>query len=306
MSGGSPGMTSIWGSSRQHRSSVMDALRAVLGIDAAWTATQPSGVALVVQTSTGWELKALEASYQNFHALANCQAVRDVRPLGSVPNSSILLAAALAIAKCQVDVVAIDIPLALSRIVRRRASDDCVSRAYGARHCSTHSPSEERPGKISDQLHESFAALGFPLRTTILEIPALIEVYPHPALLELTGKFQRLPYKCGKTTRYWPGLPSQDRQKMLLDQWDKIVGKLDAEIRGVKAALPRMPASARGATLKTYEDKLDAVICAWVGVCVLQNRTRPFGDLDSAIWIPQLSKSGDNDPQPPLIMPGGE
>jgi hypothetical protein len=39
-------------------------IRAVLGIDAAWTLLQPSGVAVMSETSTGWHLVAVEASYQ--------------------------------------------------------------------------------------------------------------------------------------------------------------------------------------------------------------------------------------------------
>jgi hypothetical protein len=39
-------------------------MRAVLGIDAAWTITQPSGVALAVERSNGWRMIAAAASYQ--------------------------------------------------------------------------------------------------------------------------------------------------------------------------------------------------------------------------------------------------
>jgi predicted RNase H-like nuclease len=38
--------------------------------------------------------------------------------------------------------------------------------------------------------------------------------------------------------------------------------------------------------VKAHEDALDAVICAWVGVCALEDRATPFGDENSAIWIP--------------------
>lgn len=149
----------------------MTRLRAVLGIDAAWTATQPSGVALVIETPTGWELKALEASYQHFHVLLDQQIARDARPMGSLLNSEGLLATARTLAERPIDIIAVDIPLAVSKIERRRASDDCVSRVYGARHCSTHSPNSKRPGEISDRLRESFTELGYPLRTTSFATP---------------------------------------------------------------------------------------------------------------------------------------
>ena len=44
-------------------------MRAVLGIDAAWTLTQPSGVAVAAELHDGWHLIAAAASYQRFQAL---------------------------------------------------------------------------------------------------------------------------------------------------------------------------------------------------------------------------------------------
>ena len=38
----------------------------VLGIDAAWTAHHPSGVALVQRTTTGWSCLAVATSYEAF------------------------------------------------------------------------------------------------------------------------------------------------------------------------------------------------------------------------------------------------
>ena len=45
-------------------------LRLALGVDAAWTATEPSGVALVAEREGGWRLLAVESSYARFRALA--------------------------------------------------------------------------------------------------------------------------------------------------------------------------------------------------------------------------------------------
>ena len=42
------------------------AVRSVLGIDAAWTTKNPSGVALVAETSNGWELIRVAGSYSEF------------------------------------------------------------------------------------------------------------------------------------------------------------------------------------------------------------------------------------------------
>ena len=72
----------------------------------------------------------------------------------------------------------------------------------------------------------------------------------------------------------------------LYAEWRMIVEHLEREIAGARAALPELAPEARGIEVKAYEDKLDAIVCAWVGVCALQKRAKPFGDDDSAIWIP--------------------
>jgi hypothetical protein len=120
--------------------------RAVLGIDAAWTGTQPSGVALVEETTQGWRLVAVETSYARFHALAGGPEAG--RPVGSRPVAKSLIETCERLTGRPPDVVAIDMPLSLTPIVKRRPSDLAVSRAYGAKKCATHSPSAERPGKV--------------------------------------------------------------------------------------------------------------------------------------------------------------
>jgi hypothetical protein len=57
-------------------------MHAVLGIDAAWTAAQPSGVALAVERGNGWRMIGAVASYQRFHALADERQPAKPRPMG--------------------------------------------------------------------------------------------------------------------------------------------------------------------------------------------------------------------------------
>jgi predicted RNase H-like nuclease len=189
------------------------------------------------------------------------------------------------------DLVAVDMPLSQLTIEGRRESDRQVSQAYGAKKCATHSPSALRPGIISDRLRGDFESSGYHLWTTptssSLEPPGLIEVYPHPALVELTDAPERLKYKVGKIGAYWRCLrPSERRKERLFGVWRSIVTALDAEIAGVEAMLPRLLQSYRGAEFKAFEDTLDAVVCAWVGIRVLEGRAKACGDGDSAMWIP--------------------
>ena len=46
-------------------------MRAVLGIDAAWSRARPSGVAVAAELRDGWRLIAAASSYQRFRALAD-------------------------------------------------------------------------------------------------------------------------------------------------------------------------------------------------------------------------------------------
>jgi predicted RNase H-like nuclease len=135
-------------------------MHAVLGIDSAWTSTQPSGVALAAETSDGWRLVAVESSYQHFHARADDRLIPETRPRGSLPDARALLASAATLCGKRVDLVAIDMPLAHVPITCRRPSDNAVSRAYGARQCGTHTPNTARPGSISDALRKVSSSVG--------------------------------------------------------------------------------------------------------------------------------------------------
>jgi predicted RNase H-like nuclease len=261
-------------------------MRSVLGIDAAWTPNRPSGVALATECADGWRLLAAEASYQRFQDRADGHLFAGPA-LDSPPNPrAVLIAASSLLNGNSVDLVAVDIPLARQPIVGRRASDDAVSRAYGARKCGTHTPNASRPGCISVEFREGFEKAGYPLRIRTIEPPGLIEVYPHPALVELSGASERLQYKASRVRSYWPSDTPAERRSRLYCQWSKIVSLLENEIAGVAERMPVPEPSATSIEIKAYEDTLDAIVCAWVAICALERRAEPFGGEDSAIWIP--------------------
>ena len=260
--------------------------RAVLGIDAAWTAREPSGVALAVETAGGWRLAAVEASYEHFIGLAKGAAPGEERPRGSAPDAATLLGAAQAICGRGVDLVAVDMPLSRQPIAGRRSCDGEISRAYGAKGAGTHSPSAMRPGKISDLLRESFEERGYGLCT---KQPArgLIEVYPHPALIEFFEESRRLPYKAGKIRAYWPDLICvSERHGKLRAVWTRIVEALERRIAGVAEKMPTPGQDVRGWRLKAFEDRLDAVVCAAVAIACLNGEARAYGNEEAAIWVP--------------------
>lgn len=266
-------------------------MRAVLGIDAAWTARNASGVAVAVERGSAWGLVAVAKSYEHLYSLADPDRPQSPPGAGSLPDPVMLLRSAERLAGCRIDLVAVDMPLARSPIIGRRASDNAVSSAYGARGCGTHSPSAVRPGAISDRLREGFEAAGYPLSTTSLVTPGLIEVYPHPALVELAGSARRLPYKLQRSATYWRERTPVERRMLLRAQWANIVAMLEPRLEGVAAALPPPVDDAPLAVLKSYEDMLDAIVCAWVAVSALSGEAVPYGDQESAIWVPSHSQA---------------
>ena len=112
----------------------------------------------------------------------------------------------------------------------------------------------------------------------------MIEVYPHPALVELAGALERLPYKTSKVGSYWPLSSPPERRTLLYRQWSEIVALLEGEIADAAATLPRLELNASSWKVKAFEDTLDAIVCAWVAIAS-EGRVKPFGDRDLAIWI---------------------
>ena len=264
----------------------------VLGIDAAWTVHQPSGIALVQGTNAGWRCLAVAPSYDSFLAQASGQSWDPQRKAtGSRPDPAALLQTSKQLAGAEVSCVSVDMPLATTTITSRRAADTAISSRFGPRGCAVHSPSAERPGAIADQLRADFTDLGYPLHTCGREqtTPALIECYPHVALLALLKRDYRVPYKVSRSGKYWKAekLTRTERIERLLDQFRAIRSGLEACISGIPDFIPELSEVKTLASLKPVEDMLDGLICTWVGIEHLEGRTVGLGDDTAAIWVPQ-------------------
>jgi predicted RNase H-like nuclease len=256
-------------------------MTAILGIDAAWTSHHPSGVALIRQVELAkWESVRVSCCYEEFIGLSNISETE----YGKVPVKA-LLEAARRCAGTDVKLVVADIPLATKLIDRRRFSDDEISRLFGVKGCSAHSPSPTRPGRISQEIHDGFQQNGFLLATSPgkLSNHSLIETYPHPALLSLTGAKYRVEYKVNKSKKYWPYLDLKERWAKIIENLEAILAKLTV-IHGIDFEVPK---DAQGfSALKPVEDKIDALVCAWVGIQVLEGRAMAIGNDEASIWLP--------------------
>ncbi len=262
----------------------------VLGIDAAWTARQPTGVCLLAKEDTTWRCIALTPDLKRFVRGPTAEDLDWMqRPEGSEMSVPQLTEAVERWhPKGRLQVVAMDIPLARSPVRGRRKADNEVTRMYGRYGCGTHSPMPDRPGPISDRLRAAWAEAGFPLATLggPPPCPAVLEVYPHPAVMMLLEASYRVPYKASRAGKYWPGRSVKERVLAICAELRRIEQALQQRIREIPQIVPAEVATL--SMLKRYEDALDAAVCAWVGVCYLENRIEGFGDEDAAIWIPRI------------------
>lgn len=265
-------------------------MKAVLGIDAAWTDRQPSGVALIRESQEGcWEYIAADSSYAAFLARAG---IRLTDPL--VPNPPALLEAARRLSESELAVVAVDIPLevgpdgAPALTQRRRCADNELTRAFVSRGCGTHSPNANRPGPIAVELMRGFG-LRLGVRSADASSPCLIEVYPHTAAMLLLGEPYRVPYKIARAGKYWrkEGLAPEQRRERITLNLRRLVCALQAEVQGIRLIVPGEPLKPR--EIKHLEDTLDALLAAWVGVKFLRGEAKPYGDQCAAIWVPERS-----------------
>ncbi len=268
----------------------------VLGIDAAWTAREPSGVALVRENQGRWQVLGVQPSYNAFIQAAENQPfdwkIKSVP--GCVPDMGRLLGAAETLAGEPVQVITLDMPISRVPFHTRRAADNEISKAFANRWCGTHSPTRDRPGELGYNITRFLLASGYDHAVSrrkdhkrALKRSYFMEVYPHVALLSLLGKRRRVPYKISKSNKYWPGTDISTRKNNLLDQFKEIHQALALVFQPLDLVLPAPEEVPSLSFLKRYEDALDALICAWVGVQFLKGKTVPLGDSTAAVWCPE-------------------
>ena len=254
----------------------------VLGIDAAWTAHQPSGIALVQNTATGWSCLAVAPSYEAFIGQASGQPWDpEQKATGSRPDPAALLQASKQLAGAEVSCVSVDMPLATTPITSRRAADTAISSRFGPKGCAVHSPSAERPGAMADQLRADFAALGVSFTPTEQRTgsPCPDRVLSPCGPAGLLNRDYRVPYKVSRSGQYWKAeqLSRSERIERLLEQFQAIKAGLDQHIKGIPDFIPAPSEVTTLASLKPVEDMLDGLICAWIGIEHLEGEPLAWG-----------------------------
>jgi predicted RNase H-like nuclease len=184
--------------------------------------------------------------------------------------------------------VAIDAPLIIGNRTGQRPCETLIGKQYGARHASCHSSNLSLyPQAASVHLASQLVSRGFrhaPDLTNSENQRVILEVYPHPALVELFRLPSIIKYKKGNIAQKRSG------------QWE-----LQARLREISSFAPPLESTPRlseflatntnslgGAKLKAHEDGLDAIVCAYIAYYYWfwgPSGTRLFGDVDSGYII---------------------
>ncbi len=198
-------------------------------------------------------------------------------------------------------VVAIDAPLHVPNRTGRRPCETNMHRVYGGRNAGPHSSNRDRleglHGYIrGEALAHALSEHGFGDPWADSE-RILLEVYPHPALIEAFGLEERLKYKKGRV---------QERRHGLR-QLAKLLTLLETANPPLVGDVVDITVEDRGKALKQIEDRLDARICAWIASVWFRrpDRMRVFGDRETGHIVVPTGTFADPRQVARLMSAGG-
>lgn len=197
--------------------------------------------------------------------------------------------------------VAIDAPLVVPNQTGARPCDLALSRAYRRQEAGALPANRRRlgPAVRGEELVKALSARGFlfsPVVRPRVPVRQVIEVYPHPAAVELFGLRRTLKYKARK------GRNLEYRRRELSRYLELLRSLADEEppLRA-KSLLSGIRISAlRGRALKRTEDLLDALFCAYIALYAWWHGPRgyrTFGDERSGFILVPV-RTHDEPPAP--------
>lgn len=164
-------------------------------------------------------------------------------------------------------VIAIDAPLIIRNTTGQRRCETEIGRRFGAYDASAHTSNLTLyPNAGSVRLVEMLASIGFahnpdPARDKHAPGRFLFEVYPHPAHVALFARDKIIKYKKGKVAQKRAGLI--EYRNLILERLLGASPKIHTNnLLDEILSAPLEPL--RGQALKQYEDKLDAIFCAYL------------------------------------------
>ncbi len=215
----------------------------IIGIDLAWSEQRESGLCVLSVDGDGVRCERLAALCLSSEAIS--ELVR------SAPTPV---------------VVAVDAPLITGA---KRTAERELNSVFGRFKAGAYVASEAflagMNGLAGPETGRRLAADGFDLDPNNLGTAEriAIEVYPHPAHVVFFGLEHRLPYKKG---------PVKQRQAVLRQYTEHLAGYLAAHTpelvhtTDIRRHLQTDPSTLKGAALKRFEDTLDGLTCALIGL----------------------------------------
>ena len=192
-------------------------------------------------------------------------------------------------------VVAIDAPLVIANQTGQRGCETAVGRRYGSRDASCHTSNLVRfPDASSVALSALLEIEGFLHVERRREERAgriLAEVYPHAAMVALFDLPKTLKYKKGSVAGKRSGLEELRSYIRLLAETQPPLVMTEP----LKALLTTDLGRLAGRALKSYEDTLDGLFCAYLAYYFWYwgwERNEVFGDVESGYILNPLLKRG--------------
>jgi predicted RNase H-like nuclease len=240
-----------------------------IGLDLAWSERNVSGAATLAGDATSAAL---------------------VEPPALLGDLDAVVAYVTRAANAGPAIVAVDAPLLVPNATGCRPAEAALAAIFRRYEAGAHPANRrllDRGGGVrGEQLVERLAAHGFRAVTTVpsgATDRVITEVYPHAAMIGIFGLARTLKYKAR------PGRSDAERavawrqyQTLLLS-----LATANPSLRGHEALLALDPASLRGRALKAYEDRVDALTCAYIALYAHRwgtARCRSFGDRQGG-WI---------------------
>lgn len=171
--------------------------------------------------------------------------------------------------------IAIDAPLIVPNESGRRKAEEIVGKLFRRYNAGAHPSNRKRlsqwSGKIrGEEISKLLERQGFkhdPYIKKFEKSKKFFEVYPHPSMVVLFNLEKIIPYKSKPKRDYESRWNAFERYQMLMKRIDapslELNGFADANVRKLRAS-----------NLKNYEDKLDAVFCAYIAYYCWSNPSK--------------------------------
>jgi predicted RNase H-like nuclease len=178
--------------------------------------------------------------------------------------------------------IAIDAPLIIDNVSGQRNCERELNKEYGRRYAGAHPANLSLyPDADAVKLSMALRKMGYVHCTTAGNFQ--IEVYPHPAIIEIFKLSERHQYKKGRV---------DERRNGQVILSNMIKGLAHSSVlplhlsEGLNICLDEIGIkSLRGRGLKQNEDALDSIICAYIAGLYHKGFTRTFGSVDDGYIV---------------------